>query len=163
MKSLFAYFLLWLPHVAWAAPRVTISNGTYEGIYLSEFQQEIFLGIPYAQDTGGPNRFRIPQSLNETWDEIRPAKQYGHACPDENLGSDGTYGMGEDCLSINIVRPAGIDESYRTPIMVWIHGGRYVQYGVSIRRGLGEHAPADMNPLLPTATKLGPLACLLTT
>ncbi|KAK8113738.1 alpha/beta-hydrolase [Apiospora kogelbergensis] len=125
MKSLFAYFLLWLPHVAWAAPRVTISNGTYEGIYLSEFQQEIFLGIPYAQDTGGPNRFRIPQSLNETWDEIRPAKQYGHACPDENLGSDGTYGMGEDCLSINIVRPAGIDESYRTPIMVWIHGGSY--------------------------------------
>ncbi|KAK7988198.1 hypothetical protein PG989_008513 [Apiospora arundinis] len=125
MKSLFTFLLFWLPYVAWAAPTVTILNGTYEGLYLPSLQQDVFLGIPYAQDTGGSNRFRIPQSLNETWDGSRPAKQYGHACPDEEASSDGIYGMSENCLSINIVRPTGVDLSSKLPIMLWIHGGSY--------------------------------------
>lgn len=50
-----------------ADPVVTLTNGSYEGLYLPSFEQDIFLGVPYAQDTGGQNRFRVPQSLNETW------------------------------------------------------------------------------------------------
>ncbi|KAF1945094.1 alpha/beta-hydrolase [Clathrospora elynae] len=83
-----------------ADPAVTVLNGTYEGLYLSSFDQDIFLGIPYAQSTGGLNRFRIPQSLNSTWNGTRPAKQYGDTCPDP---SDADLSMSEDCLSINIV------------------------------------------------------------
>ena len=60
-----------------AGPTVTVLNGTYEGVYLPAFNQDIFLGIPYVQDTGGQNRFRIPQSLALTWNGTRPAKEYG--------------------------------------------------------------------------------------
>src|SRR4051794_10869601 len=79
-----------------ASPCVTVSNGTYEGLHLPAFNQDIFLGIPYAQDTGGKNRFRIPQTLEETWNGTRPAKQYGHACPDSTPEADGKYGMSEN-------------------------------------------------------------------
>ncbi|KAI8958769.1 alpha/beta-hydrolase [Daldinia sp. FL1419] len=116
-------------------PVVTVKNGSYEGLYLPSFEQDIFLGIPYAQDTGGQNRFRIPQSLNETWTGTRAAKAYGNGCPDYYLSAEELHGMSEDCLSINIVRPAGLSGGYGAdtsllPVMLWIHGGAY-QYGGS--------------------------------
>ncbi|KAF2275056.1 alpha/beta-hydrolase [Westerdykella ornata] len=112
------------------APQVKVRNGTYEGLHLASFNQDLFLGIPYAQDTGGQNRFRVPQSLNETWTGVREAKQYGHACPDHTPKDDAEFGMSENCLSINIVRPAGISPHAKLPIAVWIHGGSY-QVGTS--------------------------------
>lgn len=124
-------------HVASAEPVVSVKNGTYEGLYVPTFDQDFFLGVPYAQDTGGSNRFRIPQALNETWTGIRDAKNYSNACPDTDPDADAIYGMGEDCLSINIVRPAGLDtnSTTRLPVMFWIHGGSY-QEGTS---GLGNY------------------------
>lgn len=112
-----------------AEPTVTVLNGTYEGLYLPTFDQDIFLGIPYAQNTGGQNRFRIPQSLNTTWNGTRLAKQYGHTCPDP---TDAEFGMSEDCLSINIIRPAGLssESDEKLPVALWIHGGSY-QVGTS--------------------------------
>ncbi|KAI0541187.1 Alpha/Beta hydrolase protein [Xylaria digitata] len=122
-----------------AEPVARVLNGTYEGLHLPSFQQDIFLGIPYAQDTGGMNRFRIPQSLDETWKGIREAKIYGPACPDQ-VEADGHFGMSEDCLSINIVRPSGSSLNYengeegktrpKLPVLLWIHGGSY-QVGTS--------------------------------
>lgn len=110
-------------------PRVAVRNGTYEGVYLPSFDQDVFLGIPFAQDTGGQNRFRVPQALNTTWNGTRAAKQYGHTCPDP---TEAEYGMSEDCLNINIIRPAGFNasESAKLPVAVWIHGGSY-QVGTS--------------------------------
>jgi carboxylesterase type B len=107
-----------------AEPTVNISNGTYEGFYLPSFKQDIFLGIPYAQSTGNENRFRPPQALNTTWNGTRSAKAYGPACPDPQLTGDA---ISEDCLSINIVRPAGLSEDAysKLPVAVWIHGGSY--------------------------------------
>jgi carboxylesterase type B len=114
-----------LAHVSIAAdPTVKVLNGTYEGVYLPSFQQDIFLGIPYAQSTANENRFRPPQALNTTWNGTRAAKSYGPACPDPELTGDA---INEDCLSINIVRPAGIteDDLSKLPIVLWIHGGSY--------------------------------------
>ena len=74
--------------------------------------------------TTGQNRFRIPLSLNETWHGLRDAKQYSQACPSQDP-ADKLYGMGEDCLSINAVRPAGYD-NITLPVVMWIHGGRFV-------------------------------------
>ncbi|KAJ4423169.1 hypothetical protein N0V82_002163 [Gnomoniopsis sp. IMI 355080] len=122
--------IIMVTNIILAQPLVTILNGTYSGLHLSEFQQDLFLGMPYAQGTGGRNRFLVPQSLNETWNGTRPAITYGPACPDEDVETDGIYGMGEDCLSINVVRPTGIDTSDRLPVMFWIHGGSY-QTGTS--------------------------------
>lgn len=107
-------------------PQVKVLNGTYEGQFLPSFNQHIFLGIPYAQSTGNHNRFRPPQSLNTTWNGTRSAKAYGPGCPDPQL--EGELGS-EDCLSINVVRPAG-HENAQLPVAVWIHGGSY-QVGTS--------------------------------
>ncbi|KAI9730194.1 MAG: hypothetical protein M1834_005958 [Cirrosporium novae-zelandiae] len=115
--------------VAAEDPVVTVLNGTYEGLYLPHFDQDIFLGIPYAQDTGGSNRFRVPQALNTTWSGVREVKSYGDACPDISE-DDMVYGMSENCLSINIIRPAGLDASAKLPVLLWIHGGSY-QVGTS--------------------------------
>ncbi|KAF2132223.1 alpha/beta-hydrolase [Dothidotthia symphoricarpi CBS 119687] len=115
--------------LTWATQAtVAVLNGTYEGLHLPSFNQDIFLGIPYAQDTGGQNRFRIPQSLNTTWNGTRSAKQYGHSCPDPQPERDGEFGMSEDCLSINVVRPIG--NYSELPVVTWIHGGSY-QVGTS--------------------------------
>jgi carboxylesterase type B len=129
-------FILWVTWVfatvAVADPLVTVRNGTYEGRYLSGFDQDLFLGIPYAQDTGGRNRFLVPQSLNQTWNGTRSAKQYGNSCPDHQPSTPTLYGMSEDCLSINIVRPASVPTNVSLPVVVWIHGGSY-QVGSSSR------------------------------
>ncbi len=107
-------------------PTATTLNGTYEGLHLPAFNQDVFLGIPFAQDTGGENRFLIPQSLNTTWNGTRAAKEYGKSCPD-NFNYTEPLAMGEDCLSINIIRPAGVSaDSYsKLPVLLWIHGGSY--------------------------------------
>lgn len=117
-------------HTATAHPRVTLRNGTYEGVRHPSFAQDMFLGIPYAQDTGGQNRFYIPQSLNESWTGVRTAHTYGPACPSHQVEADGALGMSEKCLSINIVRPSHIPNNITLPVVLWIHGGSY-QVGTS--------------------------------
>ncbi|KAI8937836.1 hypothetical protein NX059_005529 [Plenodomus lindquistii] len=128
-QSVLSAWLFATTAVLAAEPTVTVKNGTYEGVYLPSFNQDVFLGIPYAQDTGGLNRFRVPQSLNTTWNGTRAAKQYGHTCPDP---TEAEFGMSEDCLNINIIRPAGFNatEAAKLPVAVWIHGGSY-QVGTS--------------------------------
>ncbi|PSN67551.1 alpha/beta-hydrolase [Corynespora cassiicola Philippines] len=104
-------------------PIVQVRNGSYHGVYNPIYNQEFFLGIPYAQPPVGNLRFRLPQSLNETWTETRAATEYGSMClqaPEGHIfGSD-------DCLNINIVRPAGIDPSVKLPVLVYLHGGGFV-------------------------------------
>jgi carboxylesterase type B len=120
--------LLASPVLAQDAPTVSVLNGTYSGYHLQTWNQDVFLGIPYAQDAGGVNRFRVPQPLNETWDGVRPVTSYSDQCPDDNPPKPGaSYGMSEDCLSLNIVRPSAsnANASALLPVMVWIHGGSY--------------------------------------
>ena len=112
------------------APTVTVRNGSYVGVHLPNYGQDIFLGVPYAQDAGGANRFRVPQALNESWDGLRTADRYGDQCPDDAPPTaEAEYGMSENCLSLNVVRPAGGAEGESNaallPVMVWIHGGSY--------------------------------------
>lgn len=117
-----------------ADPTVQVLNGSYSGLHLPHFNQDVFLGMPYAQDAGGANRFRIPQPLNTSWTGTRDAKQYSDICPDVKAKRDYPEGIGmsENCLSVNVVRPAGIAEDANLPVMVWIHGGSY-QVGSSAR------------------------------
>jgi carboxylesterase type B len=58
------------------APTAQTKNGTYVGTHSAEYDQDFFLGIPYAQPPVGSLRFRNPVGLNATWDETRPATQY---------------------------------------------------------------------------------------
>lgn len=63
-----------------AQPRVTVLNGTYEGLHIPGKQQDVFLGVPYAKPPIGDLRFRAPASLNESWSEARPAREYSDVC-----------------------------------------------------------------------------------
>ncbi|KAL4767841.1 Alpha/Beta hydrolase protein [Aspergillus nidulans var. acristatus] len=111
-------------------PTVDLDNGTYLGLYNDEYAQDLFLGIPYAQPPVGSLRFAAPQPLREAFDGPRNATEYGWMCI--GYGSD-TANLGnpvdEDCLTLNVVRPAGVKPGDRLPVGVWVHGGSYIMGG----------------------------------
>ena len=76
-------------------PLVTVLNGTYSGTLLPSWDQEAFLGIPFAQPPVGKLRFAWPQSLNTSFSGVRNASEYGYSC--YQYGSN--FNLSEDCLS----------------------------------------------------------------
>ncbi|GAA6030806.1 hypothetical protein JCM8097_008885 [Rhodosporidiobolus ruineniae] len=110
-----------------SSPSVTIQNGTVLGVELSGLSQEVFLGIPFAQPPLGDLRFRRPQSINSTFEGgVFEAFQYSPYCP--GIASNGPN-ESEDCLTLNIVRPAGTSEVDRLPVATWIYGGSFQRGG----------------------------------
>jgi hypothetical protein len=86
-----------------ASPKATTLNGTYVGKNLPSWDQDAFLGIPYAQPPVGDLRFKWPQSLDSSFKEERTATEYGDSC----MQYTQNWTMSEDCLSLNVIRPAG--------------------------------------------------------
>jgi para-nitrobenzyl esterase len=89
---------------------------------------QIYLGIPYAVSTSGPNRFLPPQEL-EPWAGIRDATSFGSSAPQGPVGPDALtfwyneiQPISETCLTLNVFTPSASTAS-RKPVMVWIHGG----------------------------------------
>ncbi|KAG9192082.1 hypothetical protein G6011_10816 [Alternaria panax] len=110
------------------APTAQTKNGTYVGIHSAEYDQDFFLGIAYAQPPVGSLRFSNPVGLNTTWDKTKPATQYSTEC--YGYGSDQwNYPVSEDCLYLNVVRPAGCSKDEKLPVTFWIHGGGFFQGG----------------------------------
>ncbi|KJX94540.1 carboxylesterase family protein [Zymoseptoria brevis] len=101
-------------------PVAHLKNGTVEGYHQEHYNHDYFLGVPFAQPPVDRLRFRNPQSINSSFGHIE-AKEYAPEC----LGYGGDqlgYPVSEDCLYLNIIRPAGY-EGQSLPIGVWIHGG----------------------------------------
>jgi carboxylesterase type B len=59
-----------------SGPAVRIKNGTYVGAHSSTYNQDYFLGIPYAQPPVGSLRFRNPVGLNHSWSGVKAATSY---------------------------------------------------------------------------------------
>jgi para-nitrobenzyl esterase len=84
-------------------------------------------GVPYATPPVGELRFRRPQPAacrdepleTTTWgpSPMQPAQ------PETNGGVGDNGVTDEDCLTLNIVRPAG--GATDLPVMVWIYGGAF--------------------------------------
>ncbi|EXJ83394.1 hypothetical protein A1O1_07016 [Capronia coronata CBS 617.96] len=119
----------WTGPTAPPAPTATLSNGTYQGVHSIYYDQDWFLGMPFAQPPVGELRLAPPAPLNTSFDGIRLATAYGPVCP--SYGSDDIgLPLSEDCLSINVIRPAGYEHA-ALPVAVWIYGGEYAMGGGS--------------------------------
>lgn len=62
------------------SPSATIKNGTVVGVHSNQYNQDFFLGIPYAQPPLGNLRFRNPQSINASFSGVYSATQYSTEC-----------------------------------------------------------------------------------
>ncbi|PVX30720.1 carboxylesterase/lipase family protein [Sphingomonas pokkalii] len=90
-------------------------------------------GIPFAAPPVGPLRWRAPQPI-AAWNAVRPALQYSSDCMQKPFPSDaaplGTT-PAEDCLYLNIWKPASTAAGTKLPVMIWIYGGGFVNGGAS--------------------------------
>lgn len=78
-------------------PTVTVKNGTIAGSHSSTYNQDFFLGVPFAQPPVNELRFRNPQSINTSFDGTLEATKYAPSCVGYG-GDDIGYPVSEDCL-----------------------------------------------------------------
>lgn len=107
------------------SPVVQLRNGSYYGTHNSAYNQDFFLGMPYAQPPLNNLRFRHPQPLNETWSDVRNATDYQSKCYQYGYPSGPLSGGSDDCLHLNVIRPVSARDD-KLPVLVWIHGGGLV-------------------------------------
>jgi para-nitrobenzyl esterase len=88
-----------------------------------------FLGIPYAAPPFGNLRFRAPAPA-QPWDGVRDAVEYGPTVPKPPYPHPIDTVLpepviaGDECLNLNVWTP---DPGGRgLPVLVWIHGGAFV-------------------------------------
>jgi para-nitrobenzyl esterase len=119
------------PAAAEPAPtQVIVDGGTVEGAVAGDILT--FKGIPYAAPPVGALRWAPPQPVAH-WDGIRQAAEYGPDCMQKPIKGDAAplgSTLSEDCLYLNVWRPADAGSS-PLPVMVWIHGGGFVNGGSS--------------------------------
>ena len=114
-------------------PVVRLKDGAVRGEARSGVSA--FLGIPYAAPPFGANRMRPPQPV-PAWAGERDATAFGPTVPKGDYPPQ--YAPlfpevvipGEDCLNLNVWTPdpgaAGL------PVLVWIHGGSFMNGSGSV-------------------------------
>jgi para-nitrobenzyl esterase len=115
---------------------------------------ETFKGIPFAAPPVGDLRWRPPGPA-PTWSGVKPADAFGPICMQAGRGFFATMTKSEDCLTLNVWRPAGAKAGDRLPVMVWIYGGAFVQGAGSTPFYDGTHFAEDGVVLLTFNYRLG--------
>ena len=129
--ALAAIAVLAVPHLFSQAGVVGTDSGKLQGV--TQGPVESFKGVPFAAPPVGELRWRAPQPV-QPWSDVRQANAYSADCMQVPFPSDaaplGTK-PAEDCLYLNVWRPAGTKADAKLPVMFWIYGGGFVNGGSS--------------------------------
>jgi para-nitrobenzyl esterase len=126
-KNSFGFAFLFLFFVVSSQAQLVKTNaGIVKGA--TEGDVSIFKGIPYAAAPVGEFRWRPPQPV-KPWEGERDATQFCKDCGQAGWGQGGRQKIApnasEDCLALNIWKPASAQKGAKLPVMVWIHGGGF--------------------------------------
>ncbi|KAF8890724.1 Carboxylesterase [Infundibulicybe gibba] len=123
---------LWLT-LASAAPQVKLGGTTLIGSDFTASGVEFFGAIPFAKTPIGNLRFQPPVLTTTLSGPTLDASNFGAGCLQTDLPPNL---VSEDCLTLNIFRPAGLPANASLPVLFWIYGGAFVCNGciVSLQR-----------------------------
>lgn len=109
---------------------VRTSSGEVRGLLATDFR--VFKGIPYAAAPAGVLRWRPPEP-SPKWAGVRDATKPGLRCI-QDVRLDPDYGLptSEDCLNLNVWTPTGATPASPRAVMVWIHGGGFLNGSADI-------------------------------
>ncbi|KAJ7742577.1 extracellular triacylglycerol lipase precursor [Mycena metata] len=116
------------------AATIQLGKTTLLGRDITTFGQEFFGGIPFAEPPLGNLRLRPPVLKTSLGTPTFNATEFGPACLQLGLAVDQ---MSEDCLTINVLRPAGISANAKLPVMFWTYGGGFDEGASNIYNGTG--------------------------
>jgi para-nitrobenzyl esterase len=109
-------------------PVVRVDSGQLQGV--ADDGVVSYKGIPFAAPPVGELRWRPPQPV-APWTGVRQAAEFGADCmqgrfgPPPAPGGPATRMPSEDCLYMNVWRPASAAPGAKLPVMVWIYGGGF--------------------------------------
>lgn len=94
-----------------------------------------YKGIHYGATTAGAARFAPPQPV-KPWAGVKNTMVFGAICPQNDYARDADASpsflrqnqfefASEDCLVLNVWTP-GVNDGRRRPVMVWFHGGAFL-------------------------------------
>ncbi|MDT4999097.1 MAG: para-nitrobenzyl esterase [Mycobacterium sp.] len=101
---------------------VQTASGSVRGVVAPDHR--LFAGIPYAAPPVGPLRWQPPAPA-PPWPGVRDATRPGPRCMQDSTDLELGRQTDEDCLSLNVWTPPPAPDE-RRPVMVWIHGGSFV-------------------------------------
>ncbi|KAF5376472.1 hypothetical protein D9615_008628 [Tricholomella constricta] len=168
MLPVFVLLGVWASIVAaapLAAPTVQLDSATVIGT--SSGRGSKFLGIPFAKPPTGDLRFRLPQAIPPYGGSLS-ATSFGLSCPQQAISIpilkgvaaeavdyivNSIFGLvfpdSEDCLTVNVVKPASATPTSKLPVIVWIFGGAFAlgsttmyDGGIIVDRSIAIGAPA---------------------
>ena len=134
-------------------------NGTFVGKKVDN--TIVFKGIPYVgQQPMDSLRWKAPVDATPN-DGVYEAYYNAKAAPQPEVELSSIYYQGEDCLYLNIWKPA-TTAAEKKPVIVWVHGGAY-SYGGTVDPLYDFHNFVEENPeviVVSIAYRLGVLGFL---
>lgn len=115
---------------------IRISSGWIRGLAGNYPAFTVFKGIPFAKPPVGDLRWKAPVAP-EPWDGVLDCFRFRSPCTQIPLPQESLYQKeffpvpeesSEDCLYLSVWTPSrAFDPADKLPVMVWYHGGAYIQ------------------------------------